>query len=218
MKHYPVAIKRDGETVFTTHGRLEKSRGEPHDTLRIYSTAVGKFEAAVKRGEFPADSMEVCDEVVIERSVGTFTSYMDSEIEELRALAKKMDQPILQRDSRILVYKAGGFAGGVMGGVADITLDAVADEDFSRIAEIVNLLQTQNTKMLEKAGWVGDFGYYVEIGDKGSSDESMKFIFQGGPFSQTPLIVEELDHILRTYPSTPKRESGLASWDSPDFR
>ena len=99
------------------------------------------------------------------------------------------------RDSRVIVYAAGGFTGGLIGPLLDLTLENVSDQDFMRVKEIIDLLQTPKTH-LEYLNGGGDFGYYVEAGDKDVDEKRMNKIFRGGPFTRTPVIVDELRSIL----------------------
>lgn len=102
----------------------------------------------------------------------------------------------LKRDSRLRVYLAGGFSGGLVAPPAEVTLDRLSDRDFETVRDIVGKLQDRKAR-LEYADWLGDFGYYVEAGDKDADPRKLTSIFNGGPFSRTPVIVEQLSRLLK---------------------
>ena len=101
----------------------------------------------------------------------------------------------LERDSRIVIYKVGGFANRPLGGSVDVTLDALSEKDFKSVKEIIALLQNSNTQ-LKTSSMRGDFGYHVEIGTKDADNQSLVSVFSGRPFSSPPAVVIDLQNII----------------------
>ena|GEM_PF-6234337 len=191
----PVTFKHNDAIVFATRGWIQDQKGEPYDTAQILSSALEKMCAAIHDRQLSKKAYEQYDRAVIERPVGRFTTYTEEQMTELLDEVAERIKYKLTRDSHILVYQAGNTIG-FISTPAYITLDVLSDEDFLRVEAIVDLLQTRAAK-LERVKWYGDHGYYVKIGDKQMDKERMQCVFNGGPFSHTPVIVEELDSILK---------------------
>lgn len=104
----------------------------------------------------------------------------------------------LKRNSRIRLYTVGGVADDLVDTPVDITLDKLPESEFNRVATIVDLLQKQKQDLEYDEG-VADYGYYLELGKSQQSYKKMKKVFNGGAFSRTPLVLYELDTILKRY-------------------
>ena len=110
----------------------------------------------------------------------------------------------LERNDRVRVYVAGGISGGLMGTPVDITLDKISDNQFNRAAQIVRLLTTNENDLTseeiaernQQQDFVGDFGHHVEVGNHGDTYDKLLCAFNGH-FRRTPLIVSELEEILK---------------------
>lgn len=128
------------------------------------------------------------------------TAILAEAAEQLQAATSKVE---LKRDSRIKVYAAGGFSGGLIGDPVDVNLADVDDATFDTVQELVERLQGPKSG-LKMDTCVGDFGYYVELGDANAPDNSLRKAFNGGPFTNTPEIVFEIRDILKPYSNGPK--------------
>ena len=90
----------------------------------------------------------------------------------------------------------------------DITVDKIPDDAFKRTKQIIKLLTaTEDDKLtpeeIEEIDQtanrpVGDFGYYVQAGNHGDTHDKLTYIFMG-KFRGTPLIVTELETILKEH-------------------
>ena len=200
-KDFSVVFKYGEQLLLDTTGTLKQSRGEPHDTADLFNSALQKFYTAVSKGDVAKDAMKLCDVIVIEGPAGIKT-YTDKQIESLLDEVAELNKYKPTKNDHVIVYMAGGITGGMMGEVEQ-ALDVLSDKDFKRVQEILDALQTRRAKHAT-TGWVGDFGYYVRIGAKDVSFQKMTRVFDGGPFSNTPKIVEELQNILQKYaPAAP---------------
>jgi len=115
----------------------------------------------------------------------------------------------LDRNDRVRVYFADDFAGVVTGEPVDITMDQVPNVDFIRARQIIKLLtatyrELSREECADRSRWQGEFsrfGYHVEAGDYGCSNKDLVPIFAGS-FMNTPVIVSELEGLLKRYASS----------------
>lgn len=112
----------------------------------------------------------------------------------------------LDREDRIRVYVAGGFSGDLLKEPVDITIDKIPDEAFKRVRQIVKLLTAKEEELTseeiqernQRQDSVGDFGHHVEVGNHNDAHDKLYLIFNGH-FRPTPLIVAELETILKSH-------------------
>ena len=195
--NYQVIFKADAEIIFATSGSIAEQKGEPHDTAQIYIQAFKNLIEAVRNKTVSREDFEKGNITEIISPDGQSKLYTDDEMEKLLDEYSELIKYRATKNSKVIVTVEGGFTGGVMG-TTNVTLDKLNDEDFNRVLEITDLLQTRSAK-LEYAQWGGDFGYFVRVGDNDTTARNMKVIFEGGSFSKTPLVVEELQEILKKY-------------------
>lgn len=101
----------------------------------------------------------------------------------------------VNRDSRVRLYRHGGFTGGLLGLPVDITLDKFSESEFSEIRSIINSLKCPVN--LEFSDIVESSGFTVEVGSKNASAQGLKTLYNKGSFSRTPLIIIELEKKLK---------------------
>lgn len=114
----------------------------------------------------------------------------------------------LDRDDRVRVYVAGGISGGLLLTPVDMTIEKIPDEAFERVQQIVKLLTAKKEELTDKEleersqkeDSAGDFGHYVEVGNHDDAHNKLHCIFNGY-FRPTPLIVAELESILKKHAS-----------------
>lgn len=197
-QHYPVTIKHGDEVIFETQGFVDEVKGEPYDTARAYTTAVQAMKKAVQAGAVSQEDFNRADVVVIAYPDGQVKSYTDAEADKILNEYSELNKYRATRNSKVIVTVEGGFTGGLIKKPVGVALDKLGDADFQRVSEILDLLQTRGAKF-DYTGTVGDFGYYVKVGDQDTSPNDMKLAFRGGSFSKTPMVVKELEDILKKY-------------------
>lgn len=120
-----------------------------------------------------------------------------------------MKTEILDRNSRICIYTAGGFSGGLMTEPVDITLDRVPDDCFQHAREIIEwmlsgkapqepLWETMSEEERLDFADKTEGDYQVLIGAHGTAFQNLTAIYNG-KFLYPPPHVLELETILKKH-------------------
>lgn len=203
---FPITFKQDDKVLYKTTGDVETLRGEPYDTATAYVSAVDNLSWEIDMGNLPESVWDDGNLVVIDYPDRSSRSFTDEEMGALLDEYFELNKYRANKNSRVIISMQGGFSGGLVGAPTDRTLDNLNKEDFKKVATIIDQLQTRDAK-LEYSRRMGDFGYFVHVGDQNVPPEKMEKIFDGGPFSKTPLIVWEMEDILKKYPEHPELNS-----------
>ncbi len=208
---FPVTFKADDVLLYQTSVELIGLKGEPLDTCRIYTQGIRNLQQAVRQKEVRQDALEIGNTTIIGYPDGQTKTYSEAEMAAVFNAYHESIKVQATRAHTIRLSLEGGFTGGDLDDPIVVSLAHLSDKDFARVVTIVNDLQTPSIKK-EYADGGGDFGYYVRMGLEGQSwYEDAKVVFNGGPFSRTPLIVEELKEILGAYePPAPTQALGRA--------
>jgi hypothetical protein len=104
-----------------------------------------------------------------------------------------MSKPNIDRDSRVVITKTGGFAGQSFT-IADLTLDYLSDDDFKTVKSLINKLAAKNDAQQSKV--FDGFTYEVSVGGHSADLESLSAVFNSKSVPAAPADVVKLQKIL----------------------
>lgn len=206
-----VGLKIGDKVVLEGFSYAREVGDEAFDTAEVFASAIDDMRMKLRIMKSKRDIHDIidqCDCALIAHTPHTLTPYPGELFRVYLQIAEHQRRYKLKPDSRICVTRWGPYFGGPnYGRSTDVRLNGMTAEHFARASQIIDLLQ-QKDQQLEHIEWYGDFTYSVYAGDNKTPPRSMRRIFEGTVNAPGPVIVEELETILKGY------EAAFPGWRS----